>query len=99
MIYDDEGGSYEPTCFDVGNSGGCGCECPVFRRGECQSAEEINVDDVVDLYGCAEAIEILESYGNTFKDDIKRLEECLDEQNAPDDTETDILKITRDMFR
>jgi len=38
------------TCHDVGMGGNCGCDCPVYREGDCDSPPEpyvwICVDDV-----------------------------------------------------
>ena len=32
----DEDAFMEKSCFDVGIGGGCGADCPVYQRGDCE---------------------------------------------------------------
>lgn len=41
----------EPTCFSVGQSGGCGAACPVFIDGDCTEPQEIAREYVVEAHG------------------------------------------------
>lgn len=39
MSYDDD--AYLYSCHNVGINGGCGYECPVFLRGDCDIEDEM----------------------------------------------------------
>jgi hypothetical protein len=50
-------------CFDVGYWGGCGAECRVFIRGDCENNQEISKDEVMRFHYENEALQILSLYG------------------------------------
>ena len=61
-------------CFDVGIWGGCGINCPVFLRGDCnepqelieESVEEMPQDDIDELADYYDCFEPLKGYGSYF---------------------------------
>ena len=58
-------------CFDVGSWGGCGVDCPVFCRGDCDEPQEILADDVID-YHDDDAVQILELY-SCYDDAVEKI--------------------------
>lgn len=54
---------FTDDCFDVGYWGGCGAECHVFIRGDCEVNQEISKDEVMRFHPQDEALEILSLYG------------------------------------
>ena len=39
----------EDTCHDIGISGGCGCDCPVFLDGRCEEDHEM-LQNLIETY-------------------------------------------------
>jgi hypothetical protein len=54
---------FTDDCFDVGYWGGCGAECHVFIRGECENNQEISKNEVMRFHHEDEALKILSLYG------------------------------------
>jgi len=49
-------------CFDIGQWGGCGVNCPVFIEGGCSEPQEIEAKWVIDEHGEVDGKEILAKY-------------------------------------
>ena len=48
-------------CYDVGISGNCGATCPVFKRGDCEAADEFSREYIISELG-DEAEEVMSRY-------------------------------------
>jgi hypothetical protein len=64
---------YGNECHNIGISGNCGWDCPVFLRGDCTVAEEA-IDDELRKYDPDLYIEMRSLYG--MEDDTKLLDVC-----------------------
>lgn len=49
-------------CFNVGMNGGCGVECPVFVKGDCENSDKFSHADLLKVYDEETAQEIVEYY-------------------------------------
>lgn len=49
------------SCFDIGMSGSCGIECPLFLSGECDEPQEM-IEDVIENCNIDEIKELAEKY-------------------------------------
>lgn len=53
-------------CFDVGIWGGCGYNCPIFLRGDCEESQELVGDEVYEEF-CQDDLNELADYYESFE--------------------------------